>query len=109
VEQQIDRVLDIASEALVLEHGAVVYDGPVAGALRAVEKVLAARGESRQLSPVASRPQNGSAPVADRPATEGSSERTEEFMKFAPELLDPEFAALLSDWPEFVFNADTLS
>jgi len=67
VEQQIDRVLDIATEALVLEHGAVVYDGPVAGALRAVEEVLAARGESRQLSPVASRPQNGNAPVADRP------------------------------------------
>jgi branched-chain amino acid transport system ATP-binding protein len=57
VEQQIDRVLDIASEALVLEHGAVVYEGPVSGALRAVEKVLAARGESRHLSPVASRPQ----------------------------------------------------
>jgi branched-chain amino acid transport system ATP-binding protein len=50
VEQQIDRVLDIANEALVLEHGAVAYDGPVDGALRAVEEVLAARGETRQLS-----------------------------------------------------------
>jgi acetyl esterase/lipase len=30
-------------------------------------------------------------------------------MKFARELLDPEFAALLSEWPEFVFNAGTLS
>jgi branched-chain amino acid transport system ATP-binding protein len=45
VEQQVDRVLDIASTAVVLEHGAVAYDGPAASALSAVEAVLASRGE----------------------------------------------------------------
>ena len=45
VEQQVDRVLDIAGTAVVLEHGAVAYDGPADGALSAVERVLASRGE----------------------------------------------------------------
>lgn len=45
VEQQVDRVLDVASSAVVLEHGSVAYDGPASGALAAVEQVLAARGE----------------------------------------------------------------
>jgi len=45
VEQQVDRVLEIASAAVVLEHGSVAYDGPAATALAAVEVVLASRGE----------------------------------------------------------------
>ena len=45
VEQQVDRVLEIASTAVVLEHGSVAYDGPADGALGAVEAVLASRGE----------------------------------------------------------------
>ncbi len=50
VEQQVDRVLDIASEAVVLEHGAVAYRGAASGALAAVEKVLAARGDQATLA-----------------------------------------------------------
>ncbi len=45
VEQQVDRVLDIAGTAVVLEHGAVAYSGPADGAMVAVERVLASRGE----------------------------------------------------------------
>ena len=45
VEQQVDRVLDIAGTAVVLEHGTVAYNGPAAAALAAVESVLATRGE----------------------------------------------------------------
>ncbi len=45
VEQQVDRVLDIAGTAVVLEHGSVAYSGPAAQALAAVESVLANRGE----------------------------------------------------------------
>ena len=45
VEQQVDRVLEIASSAVVLEHGSVAFDGPAAAALAAVEVVLASRGE----------------------------------------------------------------
>jgi branched-chain amino acid transport system ATP-binding protein len=45
VEQQVDRVLDIAGTAVVLEHGSVAYDGSADGALVAVERVLASRGE----------------------------------------------------------------
>lgn len=51
VEQQVDRVLDIADDALVLEHGTVAYDGPAKGAVRAIEGILAARGETKRLSP----------------------------------------------------------
>lgn len=43
VEQQVDRVLDIAGHAVVLEHGSVAYRGPSAGALEAVERLLGAR------------------------------------------------------------------
>jgi branched-chain amino acid transport system ATP-binding protein len=61
VEQQVDRVLEIARTAVVLEHGAVAYSGPADGALAAVEKVLSSRGE-RTLSSGDGK-QNGSAPV----------------------------------------------
>lgn len=45
VEQQVDRVLDIANSAVVLEHGSVAYSGSAEGALAAVEQVMAARGD----------------------------------------------------------------
>jgi len=45
VEQQVDRVLDLAGTAVVLEHGSVAYGGPADGALAAVEKVMSARGD----------------------------------------------------------------
>ncbi|HMD44554.1 MAG TPA: ABC transporter ATP-binding protein [Acidimicrobiales bacterium] len=45
VEQQVDRVLEVADCAVVLEHGSVAFDGDATGALKAVERVLAARGE----------------------------------------------------------------
>jgi branched-chain amino acid transport system ATP-binding protein len=45
VEQQIDRALDLASGAVVLEHGTVAFDGPADRAAAEVERVLAARGE----------------------------------------------------------------
>ena len=45
VEQQVDRVLDLAGTAVVLEHGSVAYAGNADGALAAVEQVMAARGE----------------------------------------------------------------
>jgi branched-chain amino acid transport system ATP-binding protein len=60
VEQQVDRVLEIARTAVVLEHGAVAYSGPSDGALAAVEKVLSSR-EERTRS-ITEPSQNGSAP-----------------------------------------------
>ncbi len=60
VEQQVDRVLEIASTAVVLEHGSVAYSGPADGALAAVEHVLASRGE-RSRAADGSQP-NGSVP-----------------------------------------------
>ena len=53
VEQQVDRVLDIASTAVVLEHGSVVYDGPTGGAMTAVEALLASRSERSSHAPPA--------------------------------------------------------
>jgi branched-chain amino acid transport system ATP-binding protein len=50
VEQQVDRVLDLAGTAVVLEHGSVAYRGQAAGALAAVEQVMAARGERAEAS-----------------------------------------------------------
>lgn len=43
VEQQVDRVLEIAQSAVVLEHGSVAYRGPSAAAMGAVEGLLVAR------------------------------------------------------------------
>jgi len=51
VEQQVDRVLDIAATAVVLEHGSVAYSGPADAALAAVESVMAKRGD--QATPLA--------------------------------------------------------
>ncbi|MDA8356352.1 MAG: ABC transporter ATP-binding protein [Actinomycetota bacterium] len=45
VEQQVDRALDLAHGAVVLEHGSVAFVGLAQNALAAVERVLAMRGE----------------------------------------------------------------
>lgn len=44
VEQQVDRVLELATDAVVLEHGNVAYAGSADHALGAMEQVLAGRG-----------------------------------------------------------------
>jgi branched-chain amino acid transport system ATP-binding protein len=49
VEQQVDRVLDLAGTAVVLEHGSVAYSGGAGGALAAVEEVMSARGERAEV------------------------------------------------------------
>jgi branched-chain amino acid transport system ATP-binding protein len=46
VEQQVSRVLELASQAVVLDHGSVVYDGDPAGAGDAVEALMARREEA---------------------------------------------------------------
>jgi len=46
VEQQVDRVLEIAESAVVLEHGSVAYQGPTSGALDAVERLLGSREQA---------------------------------------------------------------
>jgi branched-chain amino acid transport system ATP-binding protein len=51
VEQQVDRVLDVASTAVVLEHGSVVYHGQCGGAMTAVEALLASRSERTNQGP----------------------------------------------------------
>lgn len=50
VEQQIDRVLEIADEAVVLDCGIVAYDGPAVGAAAAMDGLLASRGERNVLA-----------------------------------------------------------
>ena len=47
VEQQVDRALALASSAVVLERGAVVYFGPPSGARAAVEEVVDRRARGR--------------------------------------------------------------
>jgi branched-chain amino acid transport system ATP-binding protein len=44
VEQQVDRALDLATDAVILEHGTVAFAGPATLALAAMEVVLASRG-----------------------------------------------------------------
>jgi branched-chain amino acid transport system ATP-binding protein len=48
VEQQVDRALDLAADAVILEHGAVAYAGHCRQALAAMEEVLAGRGTRPQ-------------------------------------------------------------
>jgi branched-chain amino acid transport system ATP-binding protein len=43
VEQQVSRVLKLASRAVVLDRGSVAYEGDPAGASRAVEELMARR------------------------------------------------------------------
>jgi branched-chain amino acid transport system ATP-binding protein len=44
VEQQVDRVLELATDAVILEHGNVAFAGSADLALEAMEQVLASRG-----------------------------------------------------------------
>jgi branched-chain amino acid transport system ATP-binding protein len=46
VEQQVDRVLQLASKALVLDRGRVAYDGSPAGAASAVDLLLSRREQA---------------------------------------------------------------
>jgi branched-chain amino acid transport system ATP-binding protein len=46
VEQQVNRVLDLANWAVVLNHGTVQYQGEPAGASQAVESLMASREEA---------------------------------------------------------------
>ena len=46
VEQQVNRVLDLANWAVVLNHGTVAYQGDPAGASAAVETLMARREEA---------------------------------------------------------------
>jgi branched-chain amino acid transport system ATP-binding protein len=46
VEQQVNRVLQIANWAVVLEHGSVVYEGDPAGAGTAVDSLMARREQA---------------------------------------------------------------
>jgi branched-chain amino acid transport system ATP-binding protein len=55
VEQQVDRVLDIADQAVVLDCGAVAYDGPAQAASVAIDRILASRGERNKFSSAKSR------------------------------------------------------
>lgn len=43
VEQQVDRAVDLAQEAVILEHGTVAYTGPASGAKAAMEELLSSR------------------------------------------------------------------
>jgi branched-chain amino acid transport system ATP-binding protein len=43
VEQHIDRALELADRAVILEHGSVAYAGPSDGAMAAMERLLATR------------------------------------------------------------------
>lgn len=47
VEQQVDRVLEIADEAIVLDCGTLAYDGPATGAGQAMDRLLSSRVERR--------------------------------------------------------------
>jgi branched-chain amino acid transport system ATP-binding protein len=46
VEQQVNRVLTLATRAVVLNHGSVVYEGEPDGAAKAVESLMARREEA---------------------------------------------------------------
>jgi branched-chain amino acid transport system ATP-binding protein len=46
VEQQVSRVLELASQAVVLDRGSVAYDGDPAGASQAVEALMSRREEA---------------------------------------------------------------
>ncbi len=51
VEQQIDRALQLATRAVVLDHGGVHFDGPSTDAADAAERLLEARGEQVTIGP----------------------------------------------------------
>jgi len=73
VEQQIDRVLDFADEAVVLDCGTLAYDGPARGAAEAMDVLLASRGERNVLGDhvSASPPTPGHSSVDTAPGRDG--------------------------------------
>ncbi len=62
VEQQVDRVLEIASRAVVLEHGSVAYRGPSSGATDAVERLLGSRERAEAEGSAEERDRDGDVP-----------------------------------------------
>lgn len=58
VEQQVDRVLEIADEALVLNCGSMAYDGPAREASAAIDRILASKGERHSVASSELRPSN---------------------------------------------------
>jgi branched-chain amino acid transport system ATP-binding protein len=56
VEQQVDRVLEIADEAIVLDCGTVAYDGPAQGAALAMDRLLTSRVERKGVADLGSPP-----------------------------------------------------
>ncbi len=74
VEQQVDRVLGIAESAVVLEHGAVAYQGPSAGALAAVEALLVARERAETDGPEGLGADDPEGVGGSAPGTHGSDE-----------------------------------
>ena len=80
VEQQVDRVLEIAQTAVVLEHGSVAYRGPSGGAMEAVEGLLVAKERAESAAGAgtpsglggATGAMGGSELPADAPPQEGS-------------------------------------
>ena len=46
VEQQVNRALELANWAVVLNHGSVAYEGNPAGAGTAIESLMARREEA---------------------------------------------------------------
>ena len=82
VEQQVDRVLEIADEAMVLDCGTLVYDGPAEGARQAMDRLLTSRVERRLVNdhdPTAHSWANGIEPrtnrleMAHQPSTYGGN------------------------------------
>jgi branched-chain amino acid transport system ATP-binding protein len=45
VEQQVDRVIELADEAVVLDCGTVAFDGPANEAAGTIDRILASRNE----------------------------------------------------------------
>jgi branched-chain amino acid transport system ATP-binding protein len=72
VEQQVDRVLKLASKALVLDRGRVAYDGTPAGAATAIDELLSRREEAgaRAATLVEATDGSASAPHVDMVADE---------------------------------------
>ena len=70
VEQQVHRVLKLATWAVVLEHGSVVYEGEPSGAGQAVEALMARREEAASAG-VAEAEESERAEAADGNLSEG--------------------------------------
>ncbi|HEY1831673.1 MAG TPA: ABC transporter ATP-binding protein [Acidimicrobiales bacterium] len=56
VEQQVDRILELADEAVILQCGAVAFDGPASEASGAIDRILATGAERAPSIPSAGAP-----------------------------------------------------